>query len=101
MTVKLNQTQVDVIHRMRREGKTCTAIAKRFDVKKSTISQVIRTRPPTSSGKGGEKCSRCGGHFGSRRVRRLASHTFCLDCHKWVFDPKNMAAVKKEFSGIF
>lgn len=98
MKKRVTQNQVNVIHRLAAEGVSMAVIARRFSVTQGTVSYVLSNRPATSTSSG-ETCSRCKGSFGSRRVVRLAGHTFCDACREWVFANPHLSA--HQFKGIF
>jgi transcriptional antiterminator len=95
---RLNQAQVDIIHRLKNEGVAAYRIAKRFDVSPSTVAYVIENRPPTADTRG-VRCDRCGKRRETRSVFTLVGYVFCGSCHKWVFDHPSEAGEK--FKGIF
>ena len=99
---RLNQRDVNKIHRLHRDGCTRTEIGKRFGITCSTVTYVLRNRAAVSG-----ECDRCGEVVGPNRARSVrrakfsGSWRFCPPCHGWVFAPENHHAADRLFTGIF
>lgn len=99
---KLNQRDVNKIHRLHRQGLDGHTIAKNFNVAGCTIHYVLANRPPRF-GAEHQKCDRCGNGVGPNRARTVKAksgeYRFCPTCHAWVFG--NVDKAKVQFEGIF
>ena len=98
---KLNQRDVDRVHRLHREGLDAPTIASRFSVHPSTVHYVLKQRPSAASSQP-FICAHCGKGVGSNRKRTLKGYHFCPSCHDdWLFKPENYGEACERFKGVF